>query len=175
MLEAGTLGRGCPESPYQLWCISFHSQLEYRSLSLSFCISHKGNLSMNSCWVGEFVGGKMVQGVLLCHLADVTYWSFGNTLLTSKLRCSNILFEKHTCGYSSELLHYTKSSYVWMISKDISQFFFRMHFFKKISVNQLLAFFEPCREISIVKIFTSSLPSHSTLSQIPLSAALHAW
>lgn len=51
----GTLLRGCPESPYWLWWVWFHSHPQCMGLSVSFWISHKVKLLVSCCWTGVFV------------------------------------------------------------------------------------------------------------------------
>lgn len=67
MLRVGILVKEYPESPYLFQWIKCHVLL-YRRLSISVWISHKGNLSMNDCWIDVFVGGKQGPGFPLHHL-----------------------------------------------------------------------------------------------------------
>lgn len=52
------LARRCPKPPYWPHWVWFHAHLIYSRLSISFWISHKGNLSMNCCWIGIFFRGR---------------------------------------------------------------------------------------------------------------------
>ena len=62
------------------------------SLSVGFWIFHRGNLSVNCCWIGVFVSEMRVQAFLPCHLAGLT------TIIFSS-------FQFHTCWANSETLH----------------------------------------------------------------------
>lgn len=94
----GTFVIGCPQSSSCLWWVGFHILAECKSLLFSFQIFHQGNVPVNFCWIGMFVGKRRVQGLptLLWYLADVTtvkvfslfqfhiYW--GNTKALHKSR-----------------------------------------------------------------------------------------
>lgn len=49
VLGAGTLVRGCLESPCWFWRVWFHICTQCESLSISLWVSHKVNLFMNWC------------------------------------------------------------------------------------------------------------------------------
>lgn len=63
--------RGYPKFLYWLQWVWFYNLLRCRSLSVSFWISHKGNFSVNCCWISMFVGARGVQRSPPCPLANV--------------------------------------------------------------------------------------------------------
>lgn len=113
MLKARILVRGYLAFSYQLQCGWFYVYPKCRSLSSSFWISHKMNLSMYSCWIGISTWGIRVQGFLFHHLSDVN--------LSAVFLCnSNEQYKNKTLNISfiiaSKRIHRNKCNKIFMTS-----------------------------------------------------------